>query len=106
DLSEITFPAFNPDRFLTFVYSLTRFIYTPWFTILTLISFAIGAGITISHWSEIGRDTAEFYNFSNKTWADVFALYVVGMFVVGLHEFAHAHACKHYGGRVPAMGFA
>jgi putative peptide zinc metalloprotease protein len=106
DLSEITFPAFNPDRFLTWVYRLTRFIYTPWFTILTLIGFAIGAGITISHWSEIGRDTVEFYNFSNKTWADVFGLYVVGMFVVAVHEFAHAHACKHYGGRVPAMGFA
>jgi putative peptide zinc metalloprotease protein len=106
DLSEITFPAFNPDRFLTWVYSFTRFIYTPWFTILTLVSFAIGAGITVSHWSEIGRDTVEFYNFSNKTWADVFGLYTVGMFVVAVHEFAHAHACKHYGGRVPAMGFA
>src|ERR1700676_623514 len=106
DLSEITFPAFNPDRFLTWVYGLTSFIYTPWFTILTLIGFAIGAGITISHWSEIGRDTIEFYNFSNKTWADVFALYTIGMFVVAVHEFAHAHACKHYGGRVPAMGFA
>jgi putative peptide zinc metalloprotease protein len=106
DLSEIIFPAFNPDRFLTWIYGLTSFIYTPWFTILTLIGFAIGAGITISHWSEIGRDTVEFYNFSNKSWADVFALYVLGMFVVAVHEFAHAHACKHYGGRVPAMGFA
>src|SRR5208337_96949 len=43
---------------------------------------------------------------ANKTWGDVFALYTLGMFVVGVHEFAHAHACKHYGGRVPAMGFA
>jgi putative peptide zinc metalloprotease protein len=25
---------------------------------------------------------------------------------VAVHEGAHAHACKHYGGRVPAMGFA
>ena len=106
DLSEITFPAFNPDRFLTWVYSFTGFVYTPWFTVITLIGFAIGAGITVSHWSEIGRDTVQFYNFSNKTWTDVFGLYTIGMFVVAVHEFAHAHACKHYGGRVPAMGFA
>ncbi|HME12149.1 MAG TPA: efflux RND transporter periplasmic adaptor subunit, partial [Candidatus Acidoferrum sp.] len=33
-------------------------------------------------------------------------LYVLGMGVVGAHEYAHAHACKHCGGRVPAMGFA
>ncbi len=40
DLSEVTFPAFNPDRFLTWLYGYTKFIYTPWFTILTLIRFA------------------------------------------------------------------
>lgn len=106
DLSDVTFPAFNPDRFLTWLYRYTEFIYTPWFTLLTLFGFAIAAGITVTHWREIGRDTLEFYNFSNKTWGDVFTLYALQMFVVAIHEFAHAHACKHYGGRVPAMGFA
>ncbi len=106
DLSEITFPAFNPDRFLTWLYAHTKFIYTPWFTVITIIAFTISAAITIAHWTEIGRDTIEFYNFSNKTWFDVFLLYSIGMLVVAVHEFAHAHACKHCGGRVPAMGFA
>jgi putative peptide zinc metalloprotease protein len=106
DLSVVVFPAFNPDKFLTWLYDYTEFIYTPWFTILTLIAFAVTFGISVSHWREIGRDTLEFYNFSHKTWADFFILYVLGMYVVAVHEFAHAHACKHYGGRVPAMGFA
>ena len=106
DLSEIVFPAFNPERFLNWFCGLTKFVYTPWFTVLTLALFALGAGITITHWSEIGRDTVEFYNFSNKSWGDVFVLYAIGMFVVAVHEFGHAHTCKHYGGRVPAMGFA
>jgi putative peptide zinc metalloprotease protein len=106
DLSDVAFPAFNPDRFLTWFYGKTKFIYTPWFTVLTLIGFAIGGGISVTHWSEIWRDTLDFYNFSNKTWGDVFSLYTLGMFVVGVHEFAHAHSCKHYGARVPAMGFA
>jgi putative peptide zinc metalloprotease protein len=106
DLSDVDFPAFNPDRVVTWVHTKTRFIYTPWFTIVSIIGVMIGAGITIAHWPEIRQDTLTFYSFSNKTWADVLALYSLGMFVVGVHEFAHAHACKHYGGRVPAMGFA
>lgn len=106
DLSDVNFPAFNPDKFLTRFYSFTKFVYTPWFTALTLIGFAVSAGLTITHWSQIWQDTVDFYNFSNKTWGDVFALYTLGMAVVAIHEFAHAHACKHYGGRVPAMGFS
>lgn len=106
DLSMVVFPAFNPDRFLTVLYSYTRFIYTTWFTILTLISFALTAGITITHWDEIGRDTKEFYNFANKDWVDIFILYSLIFAVVVIHEFAHAYVSKHFGGRVTAMGFA
>jgi len=106
DLSMITFPAFNPDGFLNWLYPRTRFLYTRWFTVLTLLAFAFSLAITLSHWSEIGRDTVEFYNFTDKTAADIAVLYVLGIFVVAVHEFAHAHACKHAGGRVPAMGFA
>ena len=106
DLSVIVFPAFNPDRFVTWVYKHTRFIYTTWFTIPTLLAFCVSLGITITHWHDIGRDTLQFYNFSQKTWGDIFILYALGMFIVALHEFAHAHACKRCGGRVTAMGFA
>ena len=106
DLSIIIFPAFNPDTFVTWFYSKTKFIYTRWFTILTVAGLLFTAGLTISHWPEIGRDTAQFYNFTDKSFGDVVVLYVLGIFVVAVHEFAHAHACKHCGGRVPAMGFA
>lgn len=106
DLSMIIFPAFNPDRFLNWLYPRTRFIYTRWFTAFTVLAFLFTAGLSVAHWSEIGRDTVEFYNFTDKTFTDILILYVLGMFVVAVHEFAHAHACKHAGGRVPAMGFA
>lgn len=106
DLSMITFPAFNPDGFLDWLYPKTSFIYTKWFTVLTVLSFLFTLGLSLSHWQEIGRDTVEFYNFADKTVADIAILYVLGIFVVAVHEFAHAHACKHAGGRVPAMGFA
>ena len=106
DISLILFPAFNPDKFLTWLYARTAYFYTTWFTALTLLVFAFTAGITISHWGEIGRDTLEFYNFSHKTWGDVVVFYLLAVVILGLHEVGHAHACKHYGGRVPAMGFA
>jgi putative peptide zinc metalloprotease protein len=106
DLAEILFPAVNPDRFLDWLIQYTDFVYTPWFTVLTLVAFAVSAGITIAHWPEIGRDTLEFFNFSHKTWGDVAQLYFVALWVLFLHEIGHGHACKHYGGRVPAMGFA
>ena len=106
DLSLILFPAVNPDKFLTWLYKYTSYFYKRWFTLLTLFFFAIAAGITITHWSEIGRDTLEFYNFADKSWADVVQFYLLALVVLGIHEIGHGHACKHYGGRVPAMGFA
>jgi putative peptide zinc metalloprotease protein len=104
DLSEVNFPAFNPDRAVTWVHDKTRFIYTPWFTIVSGIAVLISVGITIAHWPQIGQDSLDFYMWK-RTWMDIFYLYTLGMGVVALHEFAHAHACKHYGGRVPEMGF-
>jgi putative peptide zinc metalloprotease protein len=105
DLAEIAFPAVNPDRFLTWLYQYTSFIYTWWFTALTLALFAIMAGITIEYWGEIGRDTLRFFDFSDKGWADAATFYVVAVVSMCWHEIGHGHACKHYGGRVPAMGF-
>jgi putative peptide zinc metalloprotease protein len=106
DLSMVVFPAFNPDPFLTWLYGKTSFIYTRWFTLLTIAAFGITLGIFTSHWSEVGRDSIEFYNFSKKTWGDILLLYLVSMVIVAIHETGHAHACKHYGARVPAMGLA
>jgi len=106
DISLILFPAFNPDRFLTWFYNRTRYFYTAWFTVLTLLVFAFMTWVTITHWSEIGSDTFEFYNFAHKTWGDLALFYFLAIVILACHEFGHAHACKHYGGRVPAMGFA
>jgi putative peptide zinc metalloprotease protein len=105
DLSDVDFPAFNPDRFVTWLHDKTKFIYTPWFTIVSLIGLFISGAITVAHWSQIWQDSVNFFLWK-RSWTDIFYLYTVGLAVVALHELAHAHACKHYGGRVPAMGFA
>ena len=105
DLSDVDFPAFNPDRFVTWLHDRTRFIYTRWFTIVSAIAVLISVGITIAHWPRIWQDSMNFYLW-RRTWTDIFYMYTLGMAIVGVHELAHAHACKHCGGRVPAMGFA
>ena len=106
DLSLYAFPAVNPDKFLTWLHKYTSFIYTWWFTLLTLGAFAFTAYITITRWSEVGRDTLEFYTFSHKSWGDFLEFYLLATVALGFHEIGHGHACKHYGARVPAMGFA
>jgi putative peptide zinc metalloprotease protein len=105
DLAEITFPAVNPDRFLTWLHSYTYWIYTWWFTCITLVFFGVMTGITVTHWSEIGRDTLQFFKFTEKAWNDVLIFYVSAIVSMCWHEIGHGHATKHYGGRVPAMGF-
>jgi putative peptide zinc metalloprotease protein len=105
DLSQITFPAVNPDRFLTWLHGYTSWIYTWWFTCLTLLAFAAMGAITLTHWGEIGRDTLQFFNFTEKSWGDVAYFYLVAVSAMCWHEIGHGHACKHYGGRVPSMGF-
>jgi len=105
DLSQILFPAVNPDPFLTWLHRYTSFVYTWWFTSLTLLLFAVMAAITVTHWSEIGRDSLQFFNFANKSWADVGVFYILALVTMCWHEIGHGHACKHFGARVPAMGF-
>jgi putative peptide zinc metalloprotease protein len=105
DLSMIAFPAVNPDRFLDWLHERIAFVYTWWFTLITLLAFAFMAGIFITHWSEIGRDTLQFYNFADKTWWDVAVFWILGLLLMPIHEIGHGLTCKHYGGRVTEMGF-
>lgn len=105
DLAEITFPALNPDNYLTWLYKRTYWIYTWWFSAFTLALFSVMIAITVTHWSEIGRDTLQFYNFTEKSWGDLAVFWVATMVAMCWHETAHGHATKHYGGKVPAMGF-
>ena len=95
DLSQILFPAVNPDTFITWLYQKTAFVYSTWFTLCTLALFTFATWITVSHWSEIGRDTLQFFNFAEKSWGDLAAFWILALIAMGWHELAHGHACKH-----------
>ena len=106
DLAEINFPAVNPDKFVTWLYNHSKFVYTWWFSIVTFVAFWIAAAISITHWDEIGQDTLEFFSFTHMSLSDVIVFYILALLTMCWHELSHAHICKHYGGRVPAMGFS
>ncbi len=105
NLAEITFPAWDPDATLTKLHDRVRFIFTYQFVLLSLAMFAFAAYVLVSHWTEIGQDNLEFYNFTHKSLADIIEFWVLVCGIGCIHEFCHGLACKHTGGEVHSVGF-
>lgn len=105
DLSFMKLSAWDPDAYLTQLHKALSFIYTEWFGFLTLGSFAIMVVIFASGWSEIWRDTMQYYSFTDKSAADLAEFWLLFCGLGFFHESAHGLTCKHYGGEVHQMGF-
>jgi putative peptide zinc metalloprotease protein len=105
DISHMQFSAWDPDVFLTKWYNSIRFVFTRWFTLLTLAMFAIMTVIFVANWGEIGRDTLRYYTFTEKSFTDLVEFWLLFFFMGFFHESAHGLTCKHFGGEVHSMGF-
>jgi putative peptide zinc metalloprotease protein len=105
NLAEIAFPAWDPDAALTRVHDKVRFLFTYQFLLISLSMFAFATYVAVSHWSEIGHDNLEWYNFSDKTLGDFVLFWVLVCTISCIHEFCHGLACKHTGGESHSMGF-
>jgi putative peptide zinc metalloprotease protein len=105
DLSHVIFQGWDPDRFLTWAHKRFYFIYTPWFTVLTLGLFAFMTYIWVDRWTEIGRDTILYYTFTQKTAGDLLEFWLLFLFMAFFHESAHGLTSKHYGASIHNMGF-
>jgi putative peptide zinc metalloprotease protein len=105
DLALISFPAWNPDSFLTKLHDAVGFIYTKWFTLLALVMFAIMTSIFVDGWHEIWRDTIQYYDFTDKGAWDLAEFWLLFCTLGFFHESAHGLTCKHFGGAVYQMGF-
>ncbi len=93
NLAEITFPAWDPDVALTKVHDRLRFIFTYQFLLVSLAMFAFAAYVLISHWTEIGQDNLEFYNFTHKNLGDIIEFWVLVCGIACIHEFCHGLGC-------------
>jgi putative peptide zinc metalloprotease protein len=104
DLSEVMFSAWDPDKYLTKLYSKLSFVFSRWFVLLNLLMFAFTAYIFVTHWGEIGRDNLELYNFSNKSFWEIVEFWLLVLVISFVHETAHGLGCKHTGGESHRMG--
>jgi putative peptide zinc metalloprotease protein len=105
DISHLQFSAWDPDEWFDRILPWLEFVYTRWFTLLTLAAFAFMTYVFIDRWEEIGRDTLQFYNFREKGFWDIVEFWFLACGVLFIHESAHGLTCKHYGGHVHRMGF-
>ena len=105
DLARVLVAHWDADQFVTRFHEKLVFVFTPWFTVLTLVLFAFMAYVFIDRWSEIGSDTLKYYTFTEKSLGDLGEFWLLFFILAFFHESAHALACKHYQGGVHSMGF-
>lgn len=105
DMAHIVVAKWDLDELVETAHRKLQFVYTPWFTVTTLILFSFTAYVFVTYWSQIGVDTLEYYTFTDKSVADLGEFWILFFIMAFFHESAHAVTCKHYGGGVHATGF-
>lgn len=105
DLARVLVAHWDADDRVTQWHRRLGFVFTPWFTGLSLALFAFTAYIFVERWSQIGSDTLKYYTFTEKTLADIGEFWILFFVLAFFHESAHALVCKHYNGGVHSMGF-
>jgi putative peptide zinc metalloprotease protein len=106
DLSEVPLLEWkHADDYLTRIQPKLKFIYTRWFTLLTLGMFALMFYLWMDRFQEIWRDSFEYYNFTDKGLPDLVEFWFFFGAMAFVHETAHGLTCKNYGGKVEKMGF-
>lgn len=105
DVAHMQFSAWDPDEYLNRIYPWLKWIYTRWFGMVCAVLFVFMTWIFVVNWGQIGRDTLDFYTFTNKSAADLAEFWVLFLILGFFHESSHGLTCKHYGGEVHSMGF-
>jgi putative peptide zinc metalloprotease protein len=106
DFTDITVMEWpNADAYISRIYPTLKFIFTPWFVLLSLFSFAVMIWMWADKFGEIWNDSFQFYNFTSKSGTDLLEFWFLFALMAFAHETAHGLTCKHFGGNVEKMGF-
>ena len=87
------------------IYPRLKWLYSRGFGIFCLVLFSFMVYVFAANWPQISKDSMLFYNFTQKTAADLAEFWILFLILAFFHESAHGLTCKHYGGQVHAMGF-
>ena len=86
DVTEITLHTWpNADDYLTKIQPYLEFVYTTWFTLLTLFMFGVMVWMWADKFVQIWNDSFAFYNFTSKTTQDLVEFW----FLFGAMAFFH-----------------
>lgn len=106
DITDITLHRWpNADDYLTRLKPYVEFVYTPWFTLLTLACFGLMVWMWAGKFNEIWSDSFRFYNFTEKSAWDLLEFWFLFGAMAFVHESAHGMTCKHFGANVEKMEF-
>jgi len=105
DVAHMQFSAWDPDRYFNRIYPRLKWLYSRWFGVVCLVLFGFMIYVFAANWGQIAQDSLLFYNFTQKTAADLAEFWLLFLILAFFHESAHGLTCKHYGGQVHAMGF-
>ena len=95
----------HADDYLTTIKPYLEWVYTLWFTLLTLAMFGVMIWMWTDKFGEIWSDSFAFYNFTAKTSWDLVEFWLLFGAMAFFHETAHGLTCKHFGARVERMQF-
>ena len=105
DVTYISFKGWDPDNFFAAIYPYIRFVYSTWFSVLSVCAVGFMISVWITNWHQYWWDTVQFFNFADKGGSDLIEFYVLGTIVLFIHESAHGLTCKHFGAPCHDMGF-
>lgn len=95
-------PLWNPDRVLTPLAGLGRFLFGPWMIAAALVFFSAAVALVVTHWRDLLIDLPTFQDFLG--WRNLLLFWCILGVVKILHELGHGLCCKAMGGSVQGMG--
>jgi putative peptide zinc metalloprotease protein len=105
-LFNIRFKPWNPNKLITTLGPYLGWTFTRGFVMVSVGLFLIALHVIVANWTTIVDDTEALYSFQARSLVNICAFWVLLLSIEAIHEFAHALACKHFGGEVCEAGFS
>lgn len=101
-LLHYTIPLINPQKMIEWLYARLSWCFTRTFVLASILWMAFAVWLLSSDWEAYTAHVGTIMRLTSSTLVE---LYILSFLVITIHEFAHALACRHFGGKVQDMGF-
>jgi len=93
-------PLFHPDNFLKRTLSYVSFVFTRAYWVTMLVGLVVGLYLVSRQWEAFLHTFSYFFSLQGLLFYGMALI-----FTKIIHEFGHAYTARHFGVRVPVMGF-